>query len=166
MADIMKAWSAGLVERWHTHPSLAGSGDHNSGHQHRCAVLLLLLWPDSTRDAIIDVLVHDQGEIDSGDISQPTKAKHSALRSHLRQIESQSISEQGFVFGPITDEEKARREFVDLLDSYLWAVRQRGGLRFRSEWSAVRIKLDQDAEWLGVKEPCVQLLTDFYASYT
>lgn len=166
MADIMKAWNAGFVERWHTHPSLAGSGDRNSGHQHRCAILLLLLWPDSSRDAIIDALVHDQGEIDAGDMAHPAKVKHPELRGLLHQVEEQSISEQGFVFGQITDQERARRNFVDLLDSYLWAVRQREELRFRDEWVAQRAKLDHDAEMLGVSEPYVRLLSDFFALYT
>lgn len=166
MADIMKAWNAGFVERWHTHPSLAGSGDRNSGHQHRCAVLLLLLWPDSTRDAIIDVLIHDQGEIDAGDMAHPAKVKHPELRAMLHDVEEQSISEQGFVFGDLSWEQLERRAFVDLLDSYLWAIRHREELRFRAEWQAQREKLDRDAKRLGVEELYVQLLADFFALYT
>lgn len=134
MNNILKAWNAGFVRRWHTQPRLVDSDDRDSGHQHRCTILLLLLWPDSTRDAIIDSLVHDQGETDSGDLAQPAKVQYPEIAALLAEVEKRSIADQGFTYGPLSDVQKARRQFVDSLDSYLWMLRHAPSLRHRPEW--------------------------------
>ena len=146
----LKAWTASFVRRWHTHPLLADTGDTNSGHQQRSTLLLLSFWPDSSREAIIDCIIHDQGEIDSGDIARPVKRRFPGVRGILKAIERTSMEEQGFGVPDISDEELERREWVDLLDSFLWMLRHRPHLRHRPEWHDQLELLSSGASKLGV----------------
>ena len=141
MNNILKAWNAGFVRRWHTHPVMVDTHDPDNAHQQRCTVLLLLFWPDSTREAIIDCLVHDQGECDSGDMARPAKEKYPQIAVMLQNIEDESIKEQGFEFFA-SDLEVRRRKFVDLLDSYIWMLRNKPILRHRPEWREQALLLD------------------------
>lgn len=150
--NIFKAWIAGFVRRWHTQPQLVDSNDPDSGHQHRCTILLLLFWPDSSRASIIDTLVHDQGECDVGDMARPAKQANPQVRDLLEAVEKQSILEQGFKLIEITDEELSRRKFVDLLDSYIWMLRHKPHMRKFPEWVAQQDLLDKWSSTLGIFE--------------
>lgn len=136
MNNILKAWNAGFVRRWHTQPRLCDTVDYTSGHAQRCTILLLLFWPDSSRDAIIDTLTHDQGEDDSGDIARPAKIAHPEMREMAGDVETASIQTQGLNLCDPTEKELFRRKFVDLLDSYLWMLRHKPSMKHRPEWKA------------------------------
>lgn len=150
MNNILKAWNAGFVRRWHTHPELCDTIDYDSGHQQRCVVLLLLFWPDATRESIIDTIIHDQGECDAGDLAGPAKARNPEVRTLLQAVEDESIIEQGFTGYNTTHFEHKRRKFVDLLDSYIWMLRHKPQLRLKIQWKEQRAYLADQAEELKV----------------
>lgn len=150
-SNILKAWTASFVRRWHTHPQLSGTNDFNCGHQQRTALLLLLFWPDSSRDAIIDALVHDQGEDDSGDMAHPAKARFPEIRSMLQIVEESSVKQQGFRF-EISEHEEDRRRWADLLDSYLWMLMYKPRMKDRPEWKAQASKLENQAVLFGLHD--------------
>lgn len=152
MNNILKAWNAGLVRRWHTHPDLCDTVDYDSGHQQRCAVLLLLFWPDSSRASIIDTIIHDQGECDAGDLAGPAKARNPEIRTLLQAVEDESIIEQGFEGFDINQTEYARRKFVDLLDSYIWMLRNKPALSRKQAWMLQAEQLYREANDLGIGE--------------
>lgn len=136
MNSVLKAWRASFVRRWHTHPLLSKTDDYICGHQQRTAMFLLQFWPDSTREAIIDALIHDQGEDDGGDVPHPAKAKFPELRTMVEEVERQSIDEQGFDRQTINDVELRRRKWADRLDSYLWMLKNEPHLRKTPDWQA------------------------------
>lgn len=158
--NILKAWVAGFVRRWHSNIHLVDTTDYDSGHQQRCTIMLLLFWPDASRASIIDTLTHDQGEVDAGDVSHPTKRKHPPLREILQLIEDESIRGQGFPVGEVDELELARRKFLDLLDSYVWMLRHKPQLRAKVEWEEQREQLQKQACDLGVYNRLNELLED------
>ncbi len=165
MNNILKAWNAGFVRRWHTQPRLVDFDDRNHGHQQRCTVLLLLFWPDSSRGSIIDVITHDQGEVDIGDIARPVKHAHPEIRELAAGVEHASIIEQGFQLTPITGEELRRRKFVDILDSYVWMLRHKPSIHLRPEWVEQLDFLLSESKALGilpVYETFIQQAFHFY----
>lgn len=135
-SGILKAWTASFVRRWHTQPLLSDTNDFNSGHQQRTTLLLLLFFPNSTRRAIIDCIIHDQGEDDSGDMAHPAKRKFPEIRDMIAEVEDASIVLQGLPRPDINDVELKRRKWVDLLDSYLWMLKHKPHMRHRPEWQA------------------------------
>lgn len=163
--NILKAWNVGLVRRWHTQPELCDTVDYDSGHQQRCTILLLLFWPDSTRDAIIDVITHDQGEDDAGDMARPAKKNNPTIRELLESVELASIREQGFNFHNITELEFHRRKFVDLLDSYVWMLRNKSQMTRKVEWMVQLESLYTQAKALKVSyvfDQYIQSAISFY----
>lgn len=152
MNNILKAWNAGFVRRWHTQPELCDTIDYDSGHQHRCTVLLLLFWPDAPDWLVIATIIHDQGECDAGDMAGPAKTKHPEISTLLQIIESESIKQQGFSHRELTAEEKRRVKFVDYLDSYIWMLRHKSSMSRKVEWKKQLKELYEMADNLSVSE--------------
>lgn len=150
MNNILKAWNAGLVRRWHTQAELCDTVDYDSGHQQRCTIMLLLFWPDAPRWLIIACLIHDQGECDAGDMAGPAKAKHPEIRTLLQIVESDSVREQGFPQFALTPEEKRRVKFVDYLDSYIWMLRNKFSMAKKVAWQKQLEHLYNEADDLGI----------------
>lgn len=134
MNNILRAWNAGFVRRWHTHVRMVDFDDRDNAHQHRCTVLLLLFFPNSSRASIIDTIIHDQGEVAAGDMAHPTKKRFPEIAIKLQKVEDDEIEAQGFPRLDINDVELFQRRFVDLLDSYVWMLRNCPSLRKRPEW--------------------------------
>ena len=151
MNNILKAWSGSFTRRWHNQPQLCETNDPISGHQQRCTMLLLLFWSDASRESIIDTLIHDQGETDSGDMPHQTKQKNPEIRSMLEIVESDSIIAQGFENITLTPTELRRRKFVDLLDSYLWMLSHKPIMSKTEPWRIQLSQLYHEAEALGIE---------------
>ncbi len=166
MNNILKAWNAGMVKRWHCNPQLCDSNDYDSGHQQRCTILLLLFWPDATREQIIDMLTHDQGEIDAGDMSYVVKRKHPEFSSQLQVIEVESIQNQGLPVFVLDPEDYAKRKWLDMLDSYMWMLRNKPTMRHKKEWEVQNRLLWSNAEKFNVIKIYQDFMTaalEFYA---
>lgn len=165
MNPILKAWNASFVRRWHTHPQLCDSVDYDSGHQQRVALLMLSFWPDSSRDALVAAILHDQGEADAGDMAHPAKKRHPEIRHLLHEVEMDSISAQGFDFPELSDVEKARLSFCDLLDSYIWMLRHKPKLSKKDEWVKQLNKLFHDSWRLCIPWEYDELMNSVETEY-
>lgn len=73
MIDLLKnRLKSGHVLRYHTVPQV-GNGQRLSDHQWRCAMLLMTLWPDTSKEALMYMLLHDAAEYEIGDLPAPAK---------------------------------------------------------------------------------------------
>lgn len=165
MNNILKAWNAGLVRRWHTQPELCDTVDYDSGHQQRCTIMLLLFWPDAPRWLIIACLIHDQGECDAGDMAGPAKRKHPEIRTLLQIVESDSVREQGFPQPELTEEEKRRIKFVDYLDSYVWMLRNKSSMAKKQAWMLQLEHLYREAGDLGIMAEFAEFIEEAHIYY-
>lgn len=165
MKTILDSWNAGFVRRWHTSLRMVEYDDRNHSHQHRVTILLLKFWPDSSREAIINALVHDQGEVDWADVPYPVKSKNSELAELGEKAEVQSICDQG-LFVEVTNEEKLRRVFCDRLDSYLWMLRCCAYLRNKPKWVTQYAAMFTIAEKLNVGFEFTTLIDEAVQYYT
>lgn len=156
MHETYKAWCAGFVRRWHMNHHLCDTVDYTSGHQQRCAILLLKFWPDASREEIISTLTHDQGEFDSGDMSYTAKRKHPSLKEMLEVVEADSIRDQGLPPVKYT----SRIAFVDRLDSYLWMLRHAPHLRLHDDWMSQMNDLLEYARIENIYLPTLGLINE------
>lgn len=76
---------AGQVRRWHTWPML--QHETNAEHQWHTARILLAIYPACDRQLIIDALLHDCGEIATGDILGTAKERSPDLRATAEALE-------------------------------------------------------------------------------
>lgn len=135
----MKPYYATMVKRWHTHPHLSDTNDAVGYHSGRMAVLALMIWPDADRYLLSDCLVHDLGEIDTGDRPYGYEEKTAAA-------EIKAITDMGLFF----DGSNPKLKFLDMLDAYLWARHHKPELIMRSDWRQMWKRIVDMADAFGV----------------
>ena len=137
--QVAKMWLAGFVRRWHSNPFMAHVDDRLLGHSGRVALLMLGLWPDTPREALISAIVHDLPEVVIGDVSGLAKRNHPALKVALDVVEAEAAIEMGCEpsIDPVWGE---RLHLCDKLDAYLYAKHHRPD----------RMRLDDWPEALGI----------------
>ena len=165
MNIILHAWNAGHVQRWHCNPQLAGSGDSDAGHQQRCTILLLLFFPDATREEIIDMVTHDQGEINAGDMAYPIKLRHPEFSKTLQGIENESIQNQGLPVFHLDGGALIRRKWIDMLESYCWMMKHCPTMSRKTEWQEQFRMLYANAYKLGVQDRYTDFMEAFQEYY-
>jgi hypothetical protein len=76
---------AGCLKRWHSwsHVREQTVADH-SWHVMR---ILLAVWPEAPRELLVHCLVHDVGEIGTGDMPYPVKKDNPVLKREADRIE-------------------------------------------------------------------------------
>lgn len=158
--NILHSWNAGLVRRWHCNPQLNDTVDYDCGHQNRCAILMLHFWPDCTREQLIDILTHDQGEIDAGDMAYPIKRKHPEFSALLHSVEMQSIIDQDLPLFDLSRDADDHRRWIDMLDSYCWMIRNKPSMRHKQEWKVQRDMLFSNANTFNVYDK----FSDFFGA--
>jgi hypothetical protein len=147
---------AGMLHRWHTHPHLAGTVDRLDGHQGRVAKIMLKFWPDTSREALILALAHDDGESGTADIPGAAKGEMPMdLRGQFErmEIECRNALWSGFTgkYSPlIRSTEVDRFSFADKLDAYMWAEHHAPHIMCHKEWQDAAQWLCGRAHDLGV----------------
>jgi hypothetical protein len=76
---------AGRIRRYHTFPHVAEQDI--AAHSQNVLRILLAIWPDCPRHLLIHGVVHDLGEIGSGDAPMYAKRNHPSLKPMLDRIE-------------------------------------------------------------------------------
>jgi len=143
-------WNAGHVNRWHTNDDHALRNSQDTNHQHsaRVALLLLHLWPDAPREAIIAALHHDLPEKYTGDVSRETKQDDVLLAELLHQADKRWHIEHGTQQCP--PEWVSELKLCDVLDAVLWAWSVNPDLMARMDWTECREWCIDEAKDLGV----------------
>lgn len=147
--DIQRVFYAGLVHRWHTNPHLAGTTDRLDGHQGRVARLILALFPDASRDLLIEALTHDDGESVTGDI--PATYAKSDRHKVAEAFALKDIWGSGMPRLSYTDGQRLR--LADKLDAYMWAEHHAPAVVLDNpEWSEAWQEIVKLAVELGVED--------------
>lgn len=132
---ILDKWNACAVRRWHTNPHLRDTLDPIDGHSARVLIIALDLYPPLSREAMIYALTHDGGEHAVGDVSYEAKRKNPAFADMARSLEEEARIGLGFpAVTRIDDRSKRVIKLADWLDSWLWMIRHKPGLRLRADW--------------------------------
>lgn len=147
--DIQRVFYAGLTTRWHTNPHLAQTCDRLDGHQGRVARLILALFPDASRDLLIEALTHDDGESVTGDIPATYGKK-------VEQVAAERMARDeiwGSGFQLLVGYERDRLRLADKLDAYMWAEHHAPAVVLDNpEWSEAWQEIVKLAVQLGVED--------------
>lgn len=113
---------AGMVERYHTWPTLTRQSD--AEHSWQVARILLSIAPGDHR-LLVHALLHDCGEIVVGDLPFPVKSRNPALREAIDGMESYHVRNMLALWAPelspymesdLDDRQKTLLKIADLLD--------------------------------------------------
>ena len=113
---------AGLVMRYHTHPTL----HPQSVGEHTWQVMRLYweLYGDLPPEVSSYILWHDASELYTGDIPFPVKARNPKLKSLMDDMEDHQLARmigvdrQQEVLGGVTELQRVRMKLCDLLDMH------------------------------------------------
>ncbi len=156
----VKIYRSGLVRRWHQNPEMSQFNQNNAAHQWSCAMLLLILHPDPPMNLLVYVLTHDVGEIDAGDLANPSKNRNSELTRMLNEFETHSRHKTlGEKLSPvISSDEKEWFWLVDKLEAILFMLTFQPQLQGSRGWPGQIQAVTKKAEELGCFESVIELI--------
>lgn len=146
---LRDTYRASLVRRWHANPDMSGIHDEIGAHSGRMAMMLVLLWPDSSVQAITYALSHDLGEAKTGDIPFEFKDDNPDVAMAESAAGAKHIRDLGFEYS-LTNTEISRVKLCDRLDAYLTVQHHKPHLLARQDWQEARALILGIAERLGV----------------
>lgn len=107
------------VRRWHTCPMRCEQtvADHTA----RMMQILVVVWPDVSREALIAALHHDVGEFWTGDIPSPVKKRlDENMSEKMHSVEAEFVREVfTFDLEELAPEDQERIAFADLMELLL-----------------------------------------------
>lgn len=144
---------AGLVRRWHANPDLAHIEDTVADHGKRVSDLIRGFWPDASEVLRLWALVHDFGEVATGDIPWPVKARMPPeVRAWFEAQEAAALADMFPDWPNLTVLEARRLHFCDRLDAYRFARQHAPHVMGRDDWPECREWLQDEAAQLGADD--------------
>lgn len=92
-------------------------------HSSVVAGILFLLWPDCSRDLLINAVYHDVAECKTGDIPSPSKRKF-IDREKMNKHEDQIFVDHGIDLPSLSVEDKRRLKIADILSGISFCVQE------------------------------------------
>lgn len=156
----MKLYRSGMVQRYHSNPDLARFGQTNAAHQWGVAALILKLHPHPSRDLIVAALLHDVGELDTGDLASPFKRKYPEIAESHSAVEYVHRDETiGQPFPNLDDTETDWLRMCDSLEAFLFVKNHRPGILDSYGWPESLQEIHEIARRLNVYHKVAMLTT-------
>jgi hypothetical protein len=150
VTSVRKVLDSGYVQRYHTHPDLAGLQDL-SQHQWRCAMIIITLHPKPSPALIREALTHDVGEAYTGDLPFQFKRDRPCLAMDMAEEERAYRREVWMSDMILSDKEELWLKFADLAECVGFAYRKKPDLLRKAEWKAMQQEVYQRGEALGIE---------------
>jgi|TARA_R110000824_G_scaffold50752_7_gene141528 5'-deoxynucleotidase YfbR-like HD superfamily hydrolase len=120
---LIERLKGGHVTRYHTVPEIA-NGQDVASHTWRAMIILTTLWPDISKNAIMNMMWHDIPEAYTGDIPATTKWGYPKLATALERAEDIIVNQLEIWPLDITEKEEHRIKVADMLELVLHCFRQ------------------------------------------
>ena len=162
--DVMSSLRlAGDVERYHTWPTL--TKQTNASHTWNCIRIYLLIWGTISPEVAKYLMVHDVGELHTGDLPYPIKARNPALKSEVDRLEAEAREVLGVRLPSLSEDEKIRVRFVDLADMCEFGIHE---LALGNRFALPIVTATREALYdlkAAAQRPYEQLRMDEYLSW-
>lgn len=113
---------AGNVQRYHTWPvNHRQTVAHHSWNKVR---VLLTIWPDAPREAIVYAIYHDVGEVGTGDVPFPIKRENPDLKVIMDRLESGVLAGMGIEMPDVDLYWAKRLKVCDLLEMWEFGMEE------------------------------------------
>jgi hypothetical protein len=146
-----RAYLAGHVQRWHTNPALAWTGQTVGHHQWGVACLILMLFPgEATSFLLREALTHDCGEGGTCDLARPVRSRYPHLAHAADEAGEAERLDLGFPAAPLTHRERGILGLCDRLEAILFVAARTPHLLDRDDWRQARDEVLARARALGV----------------
>jgi len=121
--DILcKIMNSGDIKRYHT---LTTIGEQtNATHSWGVAVIATYLHPNLNARVLLKALMHDVGEIDTGDIPAPVKWQNPEFKKQLSALENKVVKDLKIDYD-LTEYERTIFKQADMFELLFFCVKQR-----------------------------------------
>jgi|TARA_R110002049_G_scaffold45609_9_gene133008 hypothetical protein len=145
---LFALWMSGFARRWHMNPAMSHIEDFNCGHQGRCAMLVITLFPDHSVELLRAAVTHDAPEVRVGDLSKDMKkCGGEAVEAHAA-LERRVLTAMGFAEA-LSSFDRKRLKLVDRLDAFLFVQVRHPAEAGRNGWPEDRAWLVSQSVLLG-----------------
>ena len=159
LARPFHLWASGLARRWHMNAVMSDVDDFNCAHQGRCAMLVIVLFPNHSLALLRAAVTHDSAEFVVGDLQQPFKAEGGDLVADHADLEGDVLARMGLAFY-LNEFEQRCLKLVDRLDAFLFVQLRAPHEARRNGWPRVRDWCLDEAAELGCGEAVAGLFWD------
>lgn len=156
---LFALWASGFTRRWHMNAAMACFDDYICGHQGRCALLVISIYPDHTIELLRAAVTHDAGESRVGDLSRPFKECGGDLVALHAALEYRVLAAMGFA-EDLSRLDALRMQFVDYLDAFLFVQLRHPAEAKRNGWPEAHDWLLDQSEYLGCQSAVSSMLAD------
>jgi 5'-deoxynucleotidase YfbR-like HD superfamily hydrolase len=151
-------YKSGFVQRWHTHPVLARTGQTLGHHQWGVATIIAALHPAPSAALIMSAIWHDAGEFVSGDMPYDAKRGNITLSYELGKVEDRARRKLTGSRQSLDDDDKAWLELADRLEAYLYVQVVEPRLLDSNDWIDALDNIFEMADELGIYEDIAELV--------
>ncbi len=125
MRDTIRksAMVAGTVTRYHAWPTLRQQTV--AEHSFNVLRLYVQIWGDPPREVTRYIVMHDLGELVTGDLPFPVKTRFPELKTITGSIESEAVKDMGFEWPELSDVHRTMIKICDLLEMTEYALLER-----------------------------------------
>lgn len=163
-----KFYRSGLVRRWHQNPEMSQFGQNNAAHQWGVVTLVLIMFPNASRELIIAAHTHDVGELDAGDLASPKKELYPEVYEQLQGVEElsrlETLGKNIFHSAYLSDMEKGRLHLCDKLEAALFMLTFNPQSIKNDRWDKQFENMRKMSVRLGCVEKYDELLSNFEVS--
>lgn len=108
----------GKVRRWHTHHNM---NQTNADHSWGVAMIILEMHPNPSVALIREAILHDAGEVLTGDVPGYTKIDNPEVKKLMDRKELEARNEIGFPQNPsLSDSDRRWLKYADALEAWLF----------------------------------------------
>lgn len=113
---------AGLVKRYHTWPTIR----EQTVAEHTWHVMRIYqtVFFNPQYETLVNILYHDIGEVQTGDIPFPVKAQNPCLKKQMDGLERDALARMNIGLFGISDEEKLKVKICDLLEMHEYGIEE------------------------------------------
>tara|TARA_Y100000310_G_scaffold315600_1_gene366343 strand:+ start:2988 stop:3488 length:501 start_codon:yes stop_codon:yes gene_type:complete len=119
---LCKVMNSGDVKRYHTLPTIGEQT--NATHSWGVAVIATYLHPNLSAKILLKALMHDVGEIETGDIPAPVKWENPELKKQLHLLE-EKVAKNLEIDYELTEYEQTIFKQADMFELLFFCVKQR-----------------------------------------
>lgn len=119
---IKSLLDSGSVVRYHC--TLIDKKQTVDSHSWETAVILTRIYPECSKELLEFALLHDCGEVASGDAPAPIKKRYPSLKQTYDEIETIALNSMGVFQPDFTTEEKLALKWADYLSGLYFTTRR------------------------------------------
>lgn len=118
---------AACVSRYHTWPSIRTQSVGE--HSYQIQRILLAIWPLCPREILVHAIVHDLGEVGSGDAPYPVKKDNPVLKREMDRIEHETVLSMCIPWGvppptPLHARWQDIFKLAEFIEMYEWGMQE------------------------------------------